>query len=87
VSVTVRIPSLLHQQTKGQEVVEVTANDALECLNNLAAQFPSLQRWLYDKQGELWTQVHIFINGEQASAGELLKDGDELSIMLGIAGG
>lgn len=41
----------------------------------------------YDKQGELWPQVHIFINGEQASAGELLKDGDELSIMLVIAGG
>jgi molybdopterin converting factor small subunit len=86
-SVMVRIPSLLHQQTKGQKVVEVTANDALECLNNLTAQFPGLQQWLYDKQGELWPQVRIFMNGEQASAGELLKDGDRLSIMLVIARG
>ncbi|NWF77903.1 MAG: hypothetical protein HXY36_04860 [Chloroflexi bacterium] len=86
-SIMVRIPSLLHQQTKGQKVVDVTANDALECLNNLGAQSPGLQRWLYGKQSELWSQVHIFINGEQASVGELLKYGDELSMTLVIAGG
>jgi molybdopterin converting factor small subunit len=86
-SVTVRIPSLLHQQTKGQKVVEVTANDALGCLNNLTAQFPGLQRWLYDEQGELGPHVGILINGERASAGEFLKDGDEVSIMLVVAGG
>lgn len=41
----------------------------------------------YEKQGELWPQFHIFINGEQASAGELLKDGDRFLIMLIIAVG
>lgn len=86
-SVKVKIPSLLRQFTNKQEVVEVTACNALECLNNLTAQFPSLRRWLYDKQGELRPQVHIFINRERASADELLKDGDELLIMLAIAGG
>ena len=86
-SVKVKIPSLLRQFTNKQEVVEVTAYDALECLKNLTAQFPGLRRWLYDKQGELRPQVHIFINGERASASELLKDGDELLIMLAIAGG
>ncbi|HUU64245.1 MAG TPA: MoaD/ThiS family protein [Dehalococcoidia bacterium] len=67
--------------------MEVKANDALECLTNLTAQFPSLRRWLYNKQGEVATHVHIFINGKQASVDELLNDGDELLILLAVSGG
>jgi molybdopterin converting factor small subunit len=89
-SVKVKIPSILRQFISGEEVVEVKANDALECLTNLTAQFPSLRRWLYDKQGEPRPQVWIFINGEKINADVLanpLNDGDELLIMLAVAGG
>ena len=86
-SVKVKIPLILRQFTNGQEVVEVTASNASECLNNLTAQFPRLRRWLLNKQGEVATHVHIFINGKQASSGELVDDGDELLILLAVSGG
>ena len=86
-SVTVKVPSLLRKYTNGQELLEVTGYSPMECLTNLTAQFPSLRRWLYNKQGEVATHVHIFINGKQASVDELLNDGDELLILLAVSGG
>lgn len=86
-SVTVKLPSLLRKYTNGQELLEVTGYSPMECLANLTAQFPSLRRWLYNKQGEVATHVLIFINGKQASVDELLSDGDELLILLAVSGG
>jgi molybdopterin synthase sulfur carrier subunit len=86
-SVTVKVPSLLRKYTNGQELLEVTGYSPMECLTNLTAQFPSLRRWLYNKQGEVATHVLIFINGKQASVDELLSDGDELLILLAVSGG
>lgn len=86
-SVTVKLPSLLRKYTNGQELLEVTGYSPMECLTNLTAQFPSLRRWLYNKQGEVATHVLIFINGKQASVDELLSDGDELLILLAVSGG
>jgi molybdopterin synthase sulfur carrier subunit len=89
-SVTVKVPSLLRKYTNGQELLEVPGYSPMECLNNLVVQFPGLSRWLYDKQGELRPQVWFFVNGERINADELtnpLNDGDELLIMLAVAGG
>jgi len=90
VSVKVKISSLLRQLTNGQEVVEVTAYSAIECLDNLVVQFPGIRRWLYNKQGQLFPFVHVFVNGETVSTDELtnpLKDGDELLLLIAIGGG
>ena len=88
-SVTVKVPSLLRKYTNGQELLEVPGYSPMECLNNLVVQFPSIRRWLYDKQGEVRPQVWFFVNGERINADELtnpLNDGDELLIMLAVAG-
>jgi len=90
ISVKVKIPLILRQFTNGQELLEVTGYSPMECLHNLTAQFPSLRRWLYNKQGELRPQVWFFVNGERINADELtnpLRDGDELFIFLAVAGG
>ena len=89
-SVKVKIPSLLRQLTNGQEVVEVTAYSVIECLDNLVVQFPGIRRWLYNKQGQLFPFVYVFVNGETVSTDELtnpLKDGDELLLLIAIGGG
>ena len=89
-SVTVKVPSLLRKYTNGQELLEVTGYSPMECLHSLVVQFPSIRKWLYDKQGELRPQVWFFVNGERINADELinpLNDGDELLIMLAVAGG
>ncbi len=86
-SVTVKLPLLLRQFATGQQLVEVAGYSVTECLNNLTAQFPDMRRWLFTKQGEVATHVRLFINRKQASAAESLKDGDELIILLAVAGG
>jgi len=86
-SINVKLSLLLRQFTNGQEVVEVTGYSVQECLDALTVQFPDMRRWLFTKQGEVATHVRLFINRQQASAAESLKDGDELIILLAVAGG
>ena len=89
-SVTVKINSLLQKYTDGQESVEVSGANPIECLKALDLKYPKLKKWLYDKEGNLRPQMWVFVNGERLFAEELtrpLKDGDELSILLAIAGG
>lgn len=85
--VTVRLQSLLSQFADGQDVVEITAENNIDCLNKLTAQFPGLRRWLFNKQGEVAAYVRLFINRQQASVDAELKDGDELLILLAAGGG
>lgn len=92
IQVKVVIPSLLRQFTRGQEVVSIKlSGDILYnvqgCLDNLAKQFPDIRQKLYSQQGDIARYVHLFVNSKQASPGQLLKDGDELLIMLAVAGG
>ena len=86
-NIKVIVPSILRKSTDGQEVVVVKAQSVRECLNNLTDRFPALKRRLYDKQGDVASYIHIFVNKKQASTGELLNDGDELLILLSVAGG
>ena len=89
-SVKVRIPSILRKYANRQELLDVAGYSPIECLHDLVLRFPSMRRWLYDKQGELRPQVWFFVNGERIYADELtnpLSDGDELFIFLAIGGG
>ena len=87
INVKVKLPLLLREFANGHEVVEIAADNNIDCLNNLTAQFPRLRRWLFTKQGEVATHVRLFINRRQASIDAELKDGDELLIMLAAVGG
>ena len=92
IQVKVVIPSLLRQFTRGQEVVSIKlSGDILYnvkgCLDNLVTQFPDIRQKLYSQQGDIARYVHLFVNSKQAYPDQLLKDGDELLIMLAVAGG
>jgi len=90
VSATIRLAPLLRKSAGGRETVEVNASTALESLADLERQFPDVRRWAYDNQGDLRPEVIFFINGERAFPEELtrpLRDGDEVYLMLAIAGG
>ena len=89
-STTVKLAPLLRKSTDGQEFIEVYASIPIECLGDLERQFPDVGRWLYDKQGNLRPEVIFFVNGERVFSEDLtkpLQDGDEMYLMLAIAGG
>jgi molybdopterin converting factor small subunit len=90
-SVTVKLHSLLqHKFADGQDTFDVAAATPLDCLCEMESRFPKMKKWLYDAQGELRPQVWFFVNGEKLNPDERaspLTDGDEVMILLAVAGG
>ena len=89
-SVKINIPPYLQAFSNSVEVVEVNGSTVDGCLNQLVRQFPSTEKMLFAKNGELLNYVGIYINGKDAYPGELakpVKDGDELHIIYMVGGG
>ncbi len=89
-SVKINVHPILHHFTNGQDVVEVKGATVGECLEQLVARFPEIKKGLFDKDGRLLNYVDVYVNGESAYPEELARsvtDGDELHIVLTIAGG
>jgi molybdopterin converting factor small subunit len=80
-----------HRQfTNGLEVVAVEGNTVGECLNHLIKQFPGMEKALFAKKDKLLNVVEVFINHETAFPNELIKpvkDGDEIHLVIMLAGG
>ncbi len=83
----------LHPLMQGlaeNNIVEVNGGTVGECLSDLVRKFPALSETLFDQHGKLLKHVEIFINGKTAFPNELaasVKEGDELSILMLLAGG
>jgi molybdopterin converting factor small subunit len=89
-SIKVNINPGLYQYTNNQRIAEVNGNTVGQCLNHLVKQFPGIEKGLFDKNGKLLNYVDIYVNGESAYPEELakpVKDGDELHIVVTLAGG
>jgi molybdopterin converting factor small subunit len=91
--VKVKLSNLLRQfsQLQGEpEVFEVTGSNPLECLRVMVERYPSMRKWVYDKDGRLLGLMQFFVNGEKLLLSEYsktLKDGDELYIFFATGGG
>ena len=89
-SIKVNINPILYHYTNNQDIVEVSGDTVGHCLDALAKQFPDIEKALFDKKGKLLNYIDIYVNGESAYPEELaksVKDGDELHIVITIAGG
>lgn len=89
-SIKVNIHPVLQHYTDDQGTVEVNGTTVGECLKDLTKQFPGIERGLFNKQGKLLNYVDIYVNLQSSFPEELakpVKDGDEIQIVLMIAGG
>jgi molybdopterin converting factor small subunit len=82
---------ITHRQfTNDLEVVAVEGNTVGECLNHLIKQFPGMEKALFAKKDKLLNVVEVFVNHATAYPNELLKpvkDGDEINLLVMLAGG
>jgi molybdopterin converting factor small subunit len=72
------------------EVVEVSGRTVGDCLEDLVQQYPGMKEGLFDKKGKLLNVVEVYVNNESAYPEELaksVKNGDEIQIILMLAGG
>jgi molybdopterin converting factor small subunit len=88
--VNVNIHITHRQFTNGLEVVAVEGNTVGECLNHLIKQFPGMEKALFAKKDKLLNVVEVFVNHATAYPNELtksVKDGDEINLLVMLAGG
>ena len=89
-SIKINIHPNLYHLTDNQTTAEVNGNTVGECIKDLIKQFPDIKQGLFDKNGKLLNHVDIYVNLESSYPEELAKpvnDGDELHIVLVLAGG
>lgn len=88
--IKINIPAYMRSFTNNMEVVEVNGSTVGECLNHLVKQFPGMKKQLFSKNGNLFENIIISVNGESAYPEQLakpVKEGDELNILLIVGGG
>jgi molybdopterin converting factor small subunit len=89
-SIKVNILPYLQYLTGGKTMVEVEGGTIAQCLDDMTRQFPGLRTVLFDNNGKLMSYVDIHVNGESRyyeGLGRPVREGDELHIILIIAGG
>ena len=71
-------------------MIAAEGNSVGECLNHLIKQFPGMEKALFAKKDKLLNVVEVFLNHATAYPNELLKpvkDGDEIHLVVMLAGG
>jgi len=88
--VKVHIHTTHRQFTNGLEVVPADGNTVGQCLNDLVKQFPEMEKALFAKKDKLLNVVEVYVNHATAHPNELVKpvkDGDEIHLLVMLAGG
>jgi len=90
-SVTVRVPGALRQQTGGRTTAEVEASDIALALEALESLYPKLRSLLRDEQGLLRPKVQVYLNDVHVrflqGLETPLNDGDQIYVVPNVMGG
>jgi molybdopterin converting factor small subunit len=90
VSVTIHLHPDLWYLADNNETAETTGETVGECIERLIGRYPGLQDLIFYNNGMLQTFIEIYVNRKAAYPNELewpVKDGDEIHVMMTIAGG
>ncbi len=89
-SVKIHLHPDMYYLTGNSELVETDGSTVGECLGQLTARYPGLGELIFYKDGGLQTFIEIYVNRRAAYPDELQRtvaDGDEIHLMMTIAGG
>jgi molybdopterin converting factor small subunit len=89
--ILLKIPTPLRAYTQGQNEIPVKGSTVADAMQDLVAQYPSLQTHLFNGKGELRPFVNLFLNDENIrdlqGVQTPIGDGDLLKLIPSIAGG
>ena len=89
-SINVNLHKTHREHAGGREVVAVSGTSIGACIHDLVRQYPGLKERLFDTKGKLRHYIEIYLNSESAYPDEMkrpTKDGDEIHIVILLAGG
>jgi hypothetical protein len=80
----------IQRLVNNQNTVMVSGQTIGECLQDLAARYPGVEKWLYDKRGHLLKHVFVYVNAESLRKPVLtqpVSEMDELIMAVLLTGG
>ena len=82
----------LKELANNRDMVEVNGLTIGQCLDDLVNQFPDIKTRIFDERGKLLNFISIYQNKESLHdepdpLAKPVSDGDEIAIILLIAGG
>jgi molybdopterin synthase sulfur carrier subunit len=83
---TVNLRAPLKQRV-GAPSVEVPGATVGEVVRELETQAPAIKGWVTDEQGLIRRHVNVFVNGEPATAEDVVRADDSIDIIHAITGG
>lgn len=87
----IAIPTALRRYANEQAAVTVEGSTIKAALASMTAQYPDLQKHLFDADGKLRSFVNVYVNDEdiryQQQDDTPIKEDDDISIIPSIAGG
>ena len=90
-SIKVNVPGMASTEYDGDNnVFEVNGNTVGGCLEHLVKLFPNMKQRLFQRSGNLCSEVLIFVNEEILYPKDLdtpIRDGDELLLLFAFFGG
>ena len=89
-AIKIHIHATHRQFTDGLETVTAEGNTVGECLNHLINQFPGMEKALFARKDKLHNIVEVYLNHASTHPNELVKpvkDGDEIHLVILLAGG
>ena len=86
-SITVQVDFFINCLTGGQASVEVEGQTVGQCLDSLEVRFPGIKSALFNNEGQIWSDIGIFLNNSFTYLSHPVKDGDELTIIKTLTGG
>ena len=90
-SVTVRVPTILRQYTKGEAEVSVEGGTLAEVIAALDTSFPGIAGRVLDDAGKLRRFVNVYVNDDDVRFAEGLAtatpNGSSVSVIPAVAGG
>ncbi len=89
--IKVRIPAPLQGLTKNRVEVESEGKTICELIDSLEKSYPGIRERICDENGKVCRFINIYVNEEDIrflqGDNTPVKDGDEVAIILAIAGG
>ena len=84
----IKLEGTLRQFAGNANKIPVKGDTVAQCIKDLVSQYPSIEKWLFDKNGIL--KSLILLDGHTINSKELdhcIQDNSELRILLITAGG
>lgn len=89
-SVRVHLHPFLIHLAENKDIHEVDGKTVGECLEKLVEKYQGLDEWLFDNERNLNIMFDVFVNMQSTLAERLetkVKDGDDINLVIVIAGG